>query len=51
MRGKLIAGATSAGAEVFNLVSFEDVIIRETTELLEEQSTGGLLQHNAVSAP
>ena len=27
--GKLIAGATSAGAEVFNLVSFEDVIIRE----------------------
>ena len=27
--GKLIAGATSAGAEVFNLVSFEDVIIRK----------------------
>lgn len=27
--GKLIAGATSAGAEVFNLVSFEDVMIRE----------------------
>lgn len=26
--GKLIAGATSAGAEAFNLASFEDIIIR-----------------------
>ena len=31
--GKLIAGATSAGAEVFNLVSFEDVIIRENDKI------------------
>ncbi len=27
--GKLISGATSAGAEIFNLVSVEDVMIRE----------------------
>jgi len=32
--GKLIAGATSAGAEVFNLVNFEDVVIRESDQLL-----------------
>ena len=31
--GKLIAGATSAGAEVFNLVNFEDVIIRENDKI------------------
>jgi thiamine thiazole synthase len=31
--GKLIAGATSAGAEVFNLVNFEDVMIRESDQI------------------
>jgi thiamine thiazole synthase len=31
--GKLIAGATSAGAEVFNLVNFEDVMIRENDKI------------------
>ena len=31
--GKLIAGATSAGAEIFNLVNFEDVIIRESDQI------------------
>ncbi len=31
--GKLIAGATSAGAEVFNVVSFEDFIIRENDKI------------------
>jgi sulfide-dependent adenosine diphosphate thiazole synthase len=31
--GKLIAGATSAGAEVFNLVNFEDVVIRESDQI------------------
>src|SRR5208283_1767331 len=31
--GKLISGATSAGAEVFNLVSFEDVVIRESDHI------------------
>ena len=31
--GKLIAGATSAGAEVFNLVNFEDVMIRESDKI------------------
>lgn len=32
--GKLIAGATSAGAEIFNLVSFEDVMIRENDRVV-----------------
>ncbi len=31
--GKLIAGTTSAGSEVFNLVNFEDVIIRENDKI------------------
>jgi thiamine thiazole synthase len=31
--GKLIASATSAGAEVFNLVTFEDVMIRENDKI------------------
>jgi thiazole biosynthesis enzyme len=32
--GKLIAGATSAGTEIFNLVSFEDVMIRENDRVV-----------------
>ncbi|AKB24588.1 Thiazole biosynthetic enzyme Thi4 [Methanosarcina sp. MTP4] len=32
--GKLISGATSAGAEIFNLVSFEDVMIRENDRVV-----------------
>ncbi|MCD4800192.1 MAG: sulfide-dependent adenosine diphosphate thiazole synthase [Methanococcoides sp.] len=31
--GKLISGATSAGAEIFNLVNVEDVMIRENDEV------------------
>jgi thiamine thiazole synthase len=31
--GKLIAGATLAGAEVFNLVNFEDFMIRENDKI------------------
>ncbi|ABE52983.1 sulfide-dependent adenosine diphosphate thiazole synthase [Methanococcoides burtonii] len=31
--GKLISGATSAGAEIFNLVNVEDVMIRENDEI------------------
>ncbi len=31
--GKLNAGATSAGAEVFNLVNFEDVMIQENDQI------------------
>ncbi len=31
--GKLIAGATSAGAEVFNLFNFEDFMIRESDQI------------------
>ena len=31
--GKLIGSATSAGAEVFNLVNFEDVMIRENDKI------------------
>ena len=43
--GKLIAGATSAGAEVFNLVSFEDVIIREN-----DRVTGIVINWGPVAA-
>lgn len=43
--GKLIAGATSAGAEVFNLVSFEDVMIREN-----DRVTGIVINWGPVTA-
>ncbi|MDD4750026.1 MAG: sulfide-dependent adenosine diphosphate thiazole synthase, partial [Methanosarcinaceae archaeon] len=43
--GKLIAGATSAGAEIFNLVSFEDVMIREN-----DRVTGIVINWGPVSA-
>jgi sulfide-dependent adenosine diphosphate thiazole synthase len=43
--GKLIAGATSAGAEVFNLVSFEDVMIREN-----DRVTGIVINRSPVTA-
>ena len=42
--GKLIAGATSAGAEVFNLVNFEDVMIQES-----DQITGIVINRGPVA--
>lgn len=42
--GKLNAGATSVGAEVFNLVNFEDVMIREN-----DQITGIVLNWGPVA--
>lgn len=44
--GKLITGATSAGAEVLNLVNFEDVMIRENDKITGIVINWGPLQNS-----